>query len=165
MLIHNSSMQRHWALFQVQGSSSLHAVYDGSSWGLWIYPSCSPLPSLDVAVKELISEENRHPHHHLSFLDVVLATPHPSASSSDQPHHICKYCKIPGHGIFPRPKAAVVSSAPVDDLVVTVSQLETMFHRYMSQPSSALLVTSSNKSWLLNFACYNHMTPHASHFS
>uniref|UniRef100_A0A2N9EQA7 Reverse transcriptase Ty1/copia-type domain-containing protein n=1 Tax=Fagus sylvatica TaxID=28930 RepID=A0A2N9EQA7_FAGSY len=112
--------------------------------------------------QELISEENRHPHHHLSFLDVVLATSHPSASSSDQPRHICKYCKKPGHdiskcfrkqkddkrkqhqsrGIFPRPKAAVVSSAPVDDLVVTVSQLETMFHRYMSQPSSALLVTS-----------------------
>jgi hypothetical protein len=49
--------------------------------------------------------------------------------------------------------------------VVTVSQLETMFHRYMSQPSSALSITSSNKSWLLNSACYNHMTPHVSHFS
>jgi hypothetical protein len=58
-----------------------------------------------------------------------------------------------------------VSSAPIDDLVVTVSQLESMFHRYMSQPSLALSVTSGNKSWLLDSACCNHMTPHASHFS
>jgi hypothetical protein len=58
-----------------------------------------------------------------------------------------------------------VSSAPVDDPVVTVSQLESMFHRYMSQPSPALSVTSGNKSWLLDSACCNRMTPHASHFS
>jgi hypothetical protein len=58
-----------------------------------------------------------------------------------------------------------VSSAPVDDPVVTVSQLESMFHRYISQPSPALSVISGNKSWLLDSACCNHMTPHASHFS
>uniref|UniRef100_A0A2N9I2A6 Reverse transcriptase Ty1/copia-type domain-containing protein n=1 Tax=Fagus sylvatica TaxID=28930 RepID=A0A2N9I2A6_FAGSY len=67
--------------------------------------------------------------------------------------------------LIPRPQAATVSSAPVDDPVVTVSQLESMFHRYMSQPSPALSVTSGNKSWLLDSACCNHMTPHASHFS
>uniref|UniRef100_A0A2N9ECI9 Reverse transcriptase Ty1/copia-type domain-containing protein n=1 Tax=Fagus sylvatica TaxID=28930 RepID=A0A2N9ECI9_FAGSY len=126
--------------------------------------SRSPLPSLDAAVKELISEENRCPHHHLSSSDVVLATPRPP-SSSDQ-HRICTYCKKPGHditecyrkkkddkrkqhqsrGIFPRPQAATVSSAPVDDPVVTVSQLESMFHRYMSQPSPALSVTSGTIS-------------------
>jgi hypothetical protein len=39
-----------------------------------------PLPSLDVAVKELISEENQHPHHRLPSSDVVLATPRPSIS-------------------------------------------------------------------------------------
>ena len=37
--------------------------------------SRSPLLSLDAAVKELISEENRRPHHHLSSSDIVLATP------------------------------------------------------------------------------------------
>ena len=58
-----------------------------------------------------------------------------------------------------------MSSAPVDDPVVTVSQLESMFHRYMSQHSPALLVTPGNKSWLLDSVCCNHMTPHASHFS
>uniref|UniRef100_A0A2N9GUF7 Retrotransposon gag domain-containing protein n=1 Tax=Fagus sylvatica TaxID=28930 RepID=A0A2N9GUF7_FAGSY len=125
--------------------------------------SRSPLPSLDAAVKELISEENRRPHHHLSFSDVVLATPRPP-SSSDQPRRICTYCQKLGHditecyrkkkddkrkqhqsrGTFPRPQAAAVSSAPVDDPVVTVSQLESMFHRYMSQPSSALSVTSGS---------------------
>jgi transposase InsO family protein len=146
--------------------------------------SRSPLPSLDAAVKELISEENRRPHHHLSSSDVVLATPRPP-SSSDRPRRICTYCQKPGHditecyckknddkrkqhqsrGTFPRPQAAAVSSAPVDDPVVTVSQLESMFHRYMSQPSPALSVTSGNKSWLLDSACCNHMTPHASHFS
>uniref|UniRef100_A0A2N9GQ28 Reverse transcriptase Ty1/copia-type domain-containing protein n=1 Tax=Fagus sylvatica TaxID=28930 RepID=A0A2N9GQ28_FAGSY len=146
--------------------------------------SRSPLPSLDAAVKELISEENRRPHHHLSSSDVVLATPCPP-SSSDRPRRICTYCQKPGHditecyrkkkddkrkqhqsrGTFPRPQAAAMSSAPVDDPVVTVSQLESMFHRYMSQPSPALSVTSGNKSWLLDSACCNHMTPHASHFS
>ena len=35
----------------------------------------------------------------------------------------------------------------------------------MSQPSPALSVTSSNKSWLLDLVCCNHMTPHAFHFS
>ena len=58
-----------------------------------------------------------------------------------------------------------MSSVPVDNPVVTVSQLESMFHRYLSQPSPALSVTPGNKSWLLDLACYNHMTPYASHFS
>jgi hypothetical protein len=58
-----------------------------------------PLPSLYGAVKELISEENRHPHHHLSSLDVVLAAPRPPASSSDRPRRICKYYQNPGHNI------------------------------------------------------------------
>ena len=142
--------------------------------------SCSPLPSLDTAVKELIFEENRRHHHHLSSSNVVLATPYPPASSFDRPRCICKYCKKPDHDIskcfrkqkddkrkqhqsrdiLPRPQAA-----PVDDLVVTISQLESMFYRYMSQPSSALSVTSGNKSWLLDSICCNHMTSHASYFS
>ena len=42
-----------------------------------------PLPSLDAVVKELIFKENRHPHYHLSSLDVVLATPRPPSPSSD----------------------------------------------------------------------------------
>ena len=147
--------------------------------------SRSLLLSLNAAIKELISEENRRPHHHLSSLDVVLATPCPPASSSDRPRHICKYCKKPGHdisecfhkqkddkrkhhqscGILPRSQAAAVSSAPVDNPVVTVSQLASMFHWYMFQPSPALSVTSGNKYWLLDSACCNHMTLHASHFS
>ena len=142
--------------------------------------SCSPLPSLDTAVKELIFEENRRHHHHLSSSNVVLATPYPPASSFDRPRCICKYCKKPDHDIskcfrkqkddkrkqhqsrdiLPRPQAA-----PVDDLVVTISQLKSKFHQYLSQPSPALSITSGNKSWLLDSACCNHMTPHASHFS
>ncbi|KAL5734654.1 hypothetical protein ACOSP7_032515 [Xanthoceras sorbifolium] len=39
--------------------------------------SRSPTPSLDVAVKELISEENRRPTYHMSSFDHVLATPSP----------------------------------------------------------------------------------------
>jgi hypothetical protein len=147
--------------------------------------SRSPIPSLDAAVKELISEENRRPHHHLSSLDVVLATPRLPTSSSDRPRHICKYCKKLGHDvskcyrkqkddkrkhhqsrdILSRSQAAAVSSAPVDDYVVTVSQLESMFHQYMSQPSPAFSITLGNKSWLFDSTCCNHMTPHASHFS
>ena len=37
----------------------------------------SPTPSLDVIVKELISEENCQPTHHMSSSDHVLATPSP----------------------------------------------------------------------------------------
>ena len=37
----------------------------------------SPVPSLDATVKELISEENRRPTHHMSSSDHVLAIPSP----------------------------------------------------------------------------------------
>ena len=124
-------------------------------------------------------------HHHLSSSNVVLTTPCPLTSSSDRPLRICKNYKKPGHdiskcfrkqkddkrkqhqshGILPRSQAAVVSSTPVNDPMVTISQLESMFYRYMSQPSSALSVTSGNKSWLLDSICCNHMTSHASYFS
>uniref|UniRef100_A0A2N9I2N8 Retrovirus-related Pol polyprotein from transposon TNT 1-94-like beta-barrel domain-containing protein n=1 Tax=Fagus sylvatica TaxID=28930 RepID=A0A2N9I2N8_FAGSY len=147
--------------------------------------SRSPLPSLDAAVKELISKENQRPHHHLSSSDVVLATSRPLASSSNRPCRICKYCKKSDHdisecfckqkddkrkqhqfrAILPHSQAAAVSSAPIDDSMVTISQRESMFHRYMSQSSSTLSVTLGNKSWLLDSACCNHMTPHASYFS
>ena len=39
--------------------------------------SRSPTPSLDVVVKELISEENHRPTYHMSSSDHVLATPSP----------------------------------------------------------------------------------------
>ena len=39
--------------------------------------SRSPIPSLDAVVKELISEENRRPTHHMSSSDHVLVTPSP----------------------------------------------------------------------------------------
>ena len=39
--------------------------------------SRSPIPSLDAAVKELISDENCQPTHHMSSSDHVLATPSP----------------------------------------------------------------------------------------
>ena len=37
--------------------------------------SRTPTPSLDAAVKELISKENRRPTYHMSSSDHVLATP------------------------------------------------------------------------------------------
>ena len=39
--------------------------------------SQSPTLSLDAVAKELISEENRRPTHHMSLSDHVLATPSP----------------------------------------------------------------------------------------
>ena len=39
--------------------------------------SRSPTPSLDAAVKELISEKNRRPTYHMSSSDHVLTTPSP----------------------------------------------------------------------------------------
>ena len=151
--------------------------------------NCSPLPSLNATVKELISEKNQRPYHHLPSSDIILAIPRPSASTSNRPHRHCKFCKKPVHdifecyrkqrfdkkkrnqsrGLFPLSQAAVVSSsnlsAPIHDPPVTVFQLETLFHWYMSQPSTAISVAPGNKSWLLDSVCCNHMTPYASHFS
>ena len=53
--------------------------------------SQSPTPSLDVAVKELISEENHWPTYHMSSSDHVLATP----------------------SLPPQPSIAVVTSLPL----------------------------------------------------
>ena len=53
--------------------------------------SQSPTPSLDVAVKELISEENHWPTYHMSSSDHVLATP----------------------SLPPQPSIAVVTSPPL----------------------------------------------------
>ena len=39
----------------------------------------TPSPSLDAVIKELISEENRRPTHHMSSSDHVLATPSPQS--------------------------------------------------------------------------------------
>ena len=39
--------------------------------------SRSPIPSINAAVKELISDENCQPTHHMSSSDHVLATPSP----------------------------------------------------------------------------------------
>uniref|UniRef100_A0A2N9INP4 Uncharacterized protein n=1 Tax=Fagus sylvatica TaxID=28930 RepID=A0A2N9INP4_FAGSY len=127
--------------------------------------SRSPLPSLDAAMLSWL-----HPVLHLLLIDIVVfartvKNQVMTSLSATARKRMTKGNNIKSRGIFPRPQAAAVSSAPVDDPVVTVSQLESMFHRYMSQPSPALSVTSGNKSWLLDSACCNHMTPHASHFS
>ena len=77
--------------------------------------SRSPIPSLDVTVKEFISEENCRPTYHMSSSDHVLATPFPqppiaafttpprinfgrptSQSSKGTP---CEFCRVKGHGI------------------------------------------------------------------
>ena len=77
--------------------------------------SRSPTPSLDAAVKELISEKNRRPTHHMSSSDHVLATPspqpliatftappwinsrHPTSQSSKGTR--CEFCLAEGHDI------------------------------------------------------------------
>ena len=77
--------------------------------------SRSPTPSLDAAVKELISEENHWPTHHMSSSDHVLATPspqlliaafialprinsrHPTSQSSKGTR--CEFCRAKGHDI------------------------------------------------------------------
>ena len=77
--------------------------------------SRSPTPSLDAAVKELISEENRRPTYHMSSFDHILATPspqppiaaftapprinpgHPNSQSSKGTR--CEFCRSKGHDI------------------------------------------------------------------
>ena len=77
--------------------------------------SWSPTPSLNAAVKELISKENRRPTFHMSSYDHVLATPspqppitafiapprinfgHPTSQSSKGIR--CEFCHAKGHDI------------------------------------------------------------------
>ena len=77
--------------------------------------SRSPTPSLDTVVKELISEENRRPTHHISSSDHVLATPSPQPpiAAFTAPSQInsgcptfqsskgtrCEFCHAKGHDI------------------------------------------------------------------
>ena len=82
--------------------------------------SRSPTPSLDAAVKELISEENRRLTYHMSSFDHVLATPSPQPPitaftappqiNSGRPNSQfskgtrCEFCRIKGHDISVCPK-------------------------------------------------------------
>ena len=75
----------------------------------------SPTPSLDVIVKELISEENCQPTHHMSSFDHVLVTPSPQPPiatfiappriNSGRPTFqsskgtCCDFCRAKGHDI------------------------------------------------------------------
>ncbi|KAK4596688.1 hypothetical protein RGQ29_014638 [Quercus rubra] len=77
--------------------------------------SRSPTPSLDAAVKELISEENRRPTYHMSSSDHVLATPSPQPhiaaftapprinpgrpNSQSSKGTRCEFCHSKGHDI------------------------------------------------------------------
>ena len=77
--------------------------------------SRSPTHSLDAAVKELISEENRRPTYHMSSSDHVLAIPFPQPpiAAFTAPPRInpgrpnfqsskcirCKFCRIKSHDI------------------------------------------------------------------
>ena len=77
--------------------------------------SRSPTPSLDAAVKELISEENRRPTHHMSLFDHVLAKPFPQPpiaaftapprinsrcpTSQSSKGTRCEFCCVKGHDI------------------------------------------------------------------
>ena len=76
----------------------------------------SPTPSLDAAVRELISEENRWPTYHMSSSDHVLATPSPQppiaafiapprinfgcTNSQSSKGTRCEFCCIKGHDFF-----------------------------------------------------------------
>ena len=77
--------------------------------------SQSPTPSLDAAVRELISEENRWPTHHMSSSNHVLATPFPQPpiaafiapprinsgypTSQSSKGTRCEFCHAKGHDI------------------------------------------------------------------
>ena len=77
--------------------------------------SQSPTPSLDAAVRELISEENRWPTHHMSSSNHVLAKPSPQPpiaafislpqinsgrpTSQSSKGTRCEFCHAKGHDI------------------------------------------------------------------
>ena len=78
--------------------------------------SRSPTPSLDAPNKELISEENHRPTHHMSSFDHVIATPSPQPPiatfttplqvNSGCPTSLsfkgtrCECCRAKGHDIL-----------------------------------------------------------------
>ncbi|KAG6495810.1 hypothetical protein ZIOFF_043638 [Zingiber officinale] len=122
-----------------------------------------PLPTLDIAVKEILFEETH----------LFLVKPHSSevALAITQPHSTLrsffyKNCRNSDHMFANCPTSGsfvVVAAAPSNKSsspFVTVSDLEAILKQVMPSysPSSAALSVTPGNSWLIDSACCNHMT-------
>ncbi|KAA0068117.1 retrotransposon protein [Cucumis melo var. makuwa] len=130
---------------------------------------CSPLPSLDAAIQEILFEEKRLGINLSKHSDVVLASTYspPGASST-----FCKNCKLTGHKFidcpkiecraknFTKPRNSSVVAATLDNPTTPqfqISDLQSLLNQLISSSSSTLAISSGNR-WLLDSACCNHMT-------
>ncbi|XP_057952089.1 uncharacterized protein LOC131146474 [Malania oleifera] len=121
---------------------------------------CSPLPTLKVALTELISEETCQQTRRVHSTDMVLATA-PSRSSSpatpaaavasSKPHRFnaqCHYCKEDSHRIFDCPKkkakdawdAFKAKASSSSKFVATVSTSSSVFAAPSSAPPCRLFL-------------------------
>ncbi|GAV72882.1 hypothetical protein CFOL_v3_16370 [Cephalotus follicularis] len=134
-----------------------------------------PLPSLETALSELISEETRR----LSITSqqspfITAATQRPD--NSKRPH--CTHCNKFGHtvntcydiigrppGKSPGPKhAAATTTAPSGSESasqihqLSTADLEALLNQVMSHTGSSAMSATSGNTWLIDSACCNHMT-------
>ncbi|XP_028116306.1 uncharacterized protein LOC114314069 [Camellia sinensis] len=138
-----------------------------------------PLPTLEQAITELLSEETHFGSLRSQDTDSVLATPSSPSSSSSQPI-ICSYCRkrgLPvnhslvhcqsksGHGSRSAAIASEGSSAPSFSMDDVESIIHQVLNKSGTPPSTALSVTSGNSSWYFDSTCCNHMTSNSTLFS
>ncbi|XP_058110625.1 uncharacterized protein LOC131253587 [Magnolia sinica] len=128
-----------------------------------------PLPTLDAAVAELISEETRRSTMQMQSSDMVMATASNgasqsfagrSSSQSTSKPGFCKWCKRTGHTIdecrkfqYSKQKrasqqtAAIASSdppvleTPPQSTSLTAADVKDLIHQVLSQSSTAMSVT------------------------
>uniref|UniRef100_A0A2N9HNS0 Reverse transcriptase Ty1/copia-type domain-containing protein n=1 Tax=Fagus sylvatica TaxID=28930 RepID=A0A2N9HNS0_FAGSY len=137
-----------------------------------------PTPSLDVALNELVHEETR--------LQTLQAQNKLNIGKSNE---FCRYCKRHGHTIETcyhlnrsiatithgdtnqTPIAAIAPAHSESTITLTTDQLEDIISQALVQAGSAsassvlYVLPSKFSSWLLDFACCNHMTHYPSFFS
>ncbi|GAV81760.1 hypothetical protein CFOL_v3_25213, partial [Cephalotus follicularis] len=139
-----------------------------------------PLPSLDIALSKLISEENMR----LSITSqqsrfIIAATssaPPQRPDNSKRPR--CTHCQRIGHtvktcyDIVGRPpgkspgrkSAAATTTAPSGSEYssqihqLSTADLEALLNKLMSRTGSPAMSATSGNTWLIDYACCNHMT-------
>jgi hypothetical protein len=121
----------------------------------------NPLPTLEAAVTELMSEETRRSTMHLQSPDMVVAatsqsvpkfTPGQSTPQSSFKKLMCNYCKQPGHSIANCYKLQNrrQSQAPFQQTAAVVSSGSSAPASYTENPSQTSALTASDVEALIH---------------
>ncbi|GAV84287.1 hypothetical protein CFOL_v3_27731 [Cephalotus follicularis] len=139
-----------------------------------------PLSSLETALSELISEETRRLSITSQQSPFIIATT--SSASPQRPDNSkrprCTHChrigytvktcydivgRPPGKSPGPKHTAATTTALFSSEFSSQIHQLSTtnlkaLLNQVMSRTGSSTMSATSGKSWLIDSACYNHMT-------